>query len=232
MKRKVYLEGEIGEKFGKEFTMNVDSFAEAIRCLDCNFPEFRQYMIESEDRGVGFVCGVSGTAIQDERELLLIDKNEGDFTISAVPAGSKKAAKIIVGAILMYVAFSMGDVSGGMAVLQNFTYALGANLVITGVQEMLAPDPSVDDGQDESYLYQGTTQTILEGDPVPLLYGKLRVPARPISTSVRNERLNYYDKGEILMEYNVDNDGNDQVPGGPGPGGLPRTPDEEPRQEN
>lgn len=232
MKRKVYLEGEIGEKFGKEFTMNVDSFAEAIRCLDCNFPEFRQYMIESEDRGIGFVCGVSGTAIQDERELLLEDKNEGDFTISAVPAGSKKAAKIIIGAVLMYVAFSMGDVSGGMAVLQNFTYALGANLVITGVSEILAPDPSVDDGQDESYLYQGTTQTILEGDPVPLLYGKLRVPARPISTSVRNERLNYYDKGDILMEYNVDNDGDDQVPGGPGPGGIPRAPDQEPQQEN
>ena len=42
MNRKVYLEGEIGEKFGREFTMNVDSFAEAVRCLDCNFPEIHQ----------------------------------------------------------------------------------------------------------------------------------------------------------------------------------------------
>ena len=97
---------------------------------------------------------------------------------------------------------------------------------------MLAPDPSVDDAQDESYLYQGTTQTILEGDPVPLLYGKLRVPARPISTSVRNERLNYYDNGDILMEYNNNNNGDNQVPGGPGPGGVPRTPNQEPGVEN
>lgn len=238
MKRKVYLEGEIGEKFGKEFTMNVDSFAEAIRCLDCNFPEFRQYMIESEDRGIGFVCDVSGKAVQDERELLLIDKNEGDFTINAVPAGSKKAAKIIIGAVLLYIGFMMTPADGGasltaaQAFTQKMLYAVGANLVMTGIQEMLAPDPSVDDGQDESYLYQGTTQTILEGDPVPLLYGKLRVPARPISTSVRNERLNYYDSGDILMEYNVDNDGDDQVPSGPGPGGAPRTPEQEPQQEN
>ena len=217
MERKVYLEGEIAEKFGKEFTMNVDSFAEAVRCLDCNFPEFRQYMIESEDRGVGFVCNISGTAIQDERELLLIDKNEGDFTISAVPAGSKKGAKIIVGAILMYVAFTMGSPEGATLVLQNFLYAAGANLVLTGVQEILAPDPSVDDAQDESYLYQGTSQTLVEGDPVPILYGKLRVPARPISASVRNERLNYYDRGDILMEYNVNNTG--QVPEGGGSGG-------------
>jgi len=220
MKRKVYLEGEIGEKFGREFTMNVDSFAEAIRCLDCNFPEFKQYMIESEDHGIGFICGVSGTAIHDERELLLEDKNEGAFTISAVPAGSKKGAKIIVGAILMYFAYTI-DPSGtaAHAFAQAFLYSLGANLVITGVGEILAPDPSVDDAQDESYLYQGTTQTILEGDPVPVLYGKLRVPARPISTSIRNERLNYYDKGEILMEYNVNNSGDDQVPGGNGGGG-------------
>ena len=28
MKRKVYLEGEIGEKFGKEFTLDVNSFKE------------------------------------------------------------------------------------------------------------------------------------------------------------------------------------------------------------
>jgi len=238
MKRKVYLEGEIGEKFGREFTMNVNSFAEAIRCLDCNFPEFRKYMIESEDRGIGFVCGVSGISIRDERELLLEDKNIGDFTISAVPAGSKKAGKIIVGAILLYVGFMMTPADGGatlskgMAFTQKMLYAVGTNLVMTGVQEMLAPDPSVDDAQDESYLYQGTTQTILEGDPVPLLYGKLRVPARPISTSVRNERLNYYDKGDILMEYNVNNNGDNQVPDGPGPGGVPRTPEQEPQQEN
>lgn len=213
MNRKVYLEGEIGEKFGREFTMNVDSFAEAVRCLDCNFPEFRQYMIESESKGVGFVCDIAGTQIKDERELLLIDKNEGDFTISAVPSGSKKGVKVILGAILIYVSTLM-DPTGTLA---KFVFALGANLVITGVQEILAPDPSVDDSQDESYLYQGTSQTILEGDPVPLLYGKLRVPARPISTSIRNERLNYYDRGELLMEYNVNN--TDQVPGGGGGGG-------------
>ena len=219
MKRKVYLEGELGEKFGKEFTMNVNSFAEAIRCLDCNFSGFKKYMVESEDRGIGFVCEVAGTPIQDERELLLIDKNEGDFTITAVPMGSKKGVKIIIGVILMAVAISMGDPGSAATWGQMFLFSLGANLTITGVQELLAPDPSVDDGQDESYLYQGTGQTIIEGDPVPLLYGKLRVPARPISIHLRNERLNYYDPGDILMEYNANNNGTNQIPGGGGFGG-------------
>jgi hypothetical protein len=50
----------------------------------------------------------------------------------------------------------------------------------------MAPDPSVDSQQDESYLFQGTAQTAVEGDPVPIVYGKLRVPGRPISFEVRN----------------------------------------------
>ena len=46
MKRKIYLEGEIGNKFGKEFTMDVSSFGEVIRCLDANFSDFKKYLID------------------------------------------------------------------------------------------------------------------------------------------------------------------------------------------
>jgi len=41
MLRKVYLEGEIGEKFGKEFEIEANSFGKVIQCLELNFPEFR-----------------------------------------------------------------------------------------------------------------------------------------------------------------------------------------------
>ena len=50
MNRKVYLEGEIGEKFGKEFTMPATSFSEVFRCLECNFPEVRKYLIDCEEK--------------------------------------------------------------------------------------------------------------------------------------------------------------------------------------
>lgn len=63
---------------------------------------------------------------------------------------------------------------------------------------MMLPDPSVDT-QDESYLFQGSGQTLIEGDPVPLLYGELRIPGRPVSMVVRNQGGYFY---------------NDSVPGG------------------
>lgn len=242
MNRKVYLEGEIGHKFGKEFTMNVSSFSEVMRCLDANFSGFKKYLIDSDEKGIGFICEVAGAPLQDERELLL-NYSEGDMIITAVPAGSGRGiGKVIAGIVLLYIGFTvmgpymstlMGE--GGFAALSatgkaavvggTIAASAGVNLAMTGIAEMLAPDPSTDNDQDESYLFQGTGQTILEGDPVPVLYGQLRVPGRPISTQVRNERLNYFDFGDTLIEQ-VDPSNPSpgtpeqppQGPSGPGPG--------------
>ena len=61
-----------------------------------------------------------------------------------------------------------------------------------GIQQMMAPDPSVDDQQEESYIYQGAAQNIKEGDPVPVLYGELRVPGRTVGFHTRNSRTYIY----------------------------------------
>lgn len=214
MKRKIYLEGEIGNKFGKEFTMDVSSFGEVIRCLDANFSDFKKYLIDSDEKGIGFICQVAGAPLQDERELLL-EYSEGDMIITAVPAGSGKGfGKFIAGVVLMVVGFHFfgpamsamlaggGVTVGGIAGV--LTVSMGINLAMSGINEMLAPDPSVDNDQDESYLFQGTGQTLIEGDPVPVLYGKLRVPGRPISLQVRNERLNFYDAGGTWTDSSAD----------------------------
>ena len=55
-----------------------------------------------------------------------------------------------------------------------------------GIQGMLAPDPATEDQEDEGYLYTGDTNIIVEGDPVPLLYGELRVAGQPISIAINN----------------------------------------------
>ena len=214
MQRKIYLEGELGAKFGKEFTMNVSSFSEVFRCLECNFSNFRQYLISCAENNVGFVCEVAGQPLNSETELLL-QYGEGDMVISSVPAGSKSAgAKILAAiAIIAVVYFTGGftvlkDVGLGFKTVGQAAATMGVtvatNLALTGFSQMLAPDPSVDSDQEESYLFQGTGQTIVEGDPVPVLYGKLRVPGRPISLQVRNERLNFIDHGKVYADSTAD----------------------------
>ena len=229
MKRKVYLEGEMGEKFGKEFELAADSFVEVFRCLKCNFDGFMPYLQDCHEKNIGFICEVEGKPLKDERELMLFYK-EGDMIITPLPAGSKSGgAKLLaavaitvmtagMGAAIMGAATGAGaagsaaavgatfgsfsgfagtlgamySAGGGLAVLANVGIGLGVNLAMAGIQQMMAPDPSTDNQQDESYIFQGSKQNIVEGDPVPVLYGELRIPGRTVSFHTRAEQTAFY----------------------------------------
>lgn len=212
MKRKVYLEGEIGHKFGKEFEMVADSFTEVFRCLKCNFSTFMPYLQECHEKNIGFILEVEGKPIKNEAEAFLLYK-EGDMIITPVPAGSKSGPAKILAAIAVTVMTagigavaaggSLSALGGGLGALQaglvhasgtvlgQMAIGLGVNLALGGIQQMMAPDPSTDNQQDESYIFQGSKQNIAEGDPVPVLYGELRIPGRTISFHTRGESTQF-----------------------------------------
>ncbi len=214
MLRKVYLEGEIGEKFGKEFEIQANSFGKVIQCLEVNFPEFRNYIIDCAEKGINFTCQVADKPIEDEREILL-EYEEGDMIITAIPAGSKSGVgKLLAAAVLIAAAFIIPGMlpfatelvfAGGTmtwgTLIGTTLLAMGVSLGMAGIQQIMAPDPSVDNQQDESYLFQGSGQNILEGDPVPVLYGKLRVPGRPVSFEVKNANQTFIDMAEGGSNY-------------------------------
>lgn len=222
MQRKVYLEGEIADRFGSEFDMDVSSFGEAIHCFELNFKGFREYLIECHEKGVGFVCSANGKELESEEELLL-QYPKGSLTLQAVPAGSKSGFGKILAAIaiiaVMYFLPVFGTAAGSLTGLSASVAGMAflgvaVNLALTGLQQIMAPDPSVDVGQDESYLFQGAGQTILEGDPVPVLYGRLRVPGRPISFEIKNSERQFTDYAQASSDYI-----NPYDPGGYPPGG-------------
>ena len=78
-----------------------------------------------------------------------------------------------------------GGLEGGALIAQKVGYALATNLALSGIQQIMAPDPAVDQDAPTNYLFSGGTGTVVEGDPVPLLYGELRVPGRPIAVDTR-----------------------------------------------
>ena len=233
MKRNVYLEGEMGARFGKEFQMAADSFTDVFRCLKCNFSGFMPYLQECHEKNIGFILEVEGKPIKSEAEALLIYR-EKDMIITPVPAGSKSGPAKILAAVAVTVmtagmgaaimgaatgagaAGSMAAVSatfgslsgftgtlgammsagGGLGVLAQVGVGLGVNLALGGIQQMMAPDPSTDNQQDESYIFQGSKQNIAEGDPVPVLYGELRIPGRTVSFHTRSERNQFYNQDQ------------------------------------
>lgn len=247
MKRNVYLEGEMGVRFGKEFQMAADSFTDVFRCLKCNFSGFMPYLQECHEKNIGFILEVEGKPIKSEAEALLIYK-EGDMIITPVPAGSKSGpAKILAAVAITVMTAGMGAVAAGASFgsafgslgafgaglqsaamgaaglsgtsalaggLAQIGLNLGINLAIGGLQQMMAPDPSTDNEQDESYIFQGSKQNIAEGDPVPVLYGELRIPGRTVSFHTRSERTQFYNSDQRATSNQSNGQSYDQQTGG------------------
>ena len=260
MKRKVYLEGEIGHRFGKEFEMAADSFSDVFRCLKCNFDGFMPYLQECHEKNIGFLLEVEGKPIKHEAEALLLYK-EGDMIITSVPAGSKSGpGKILAAVAVTVMTAGMGAIvagaatgagaagsmaalgatfgsfsgftgtlsamlsaGGGLGFMANMGLGLAVNLALGGIQQMMAPDPSTDNEQDESYIFQGSKQNIAEGDPVPVLYGELRIPGRTVSFHTRSERTQFANFSQRATSSESNGNGYDsQNPGtsGGGAGGA------------
>lgn len=58
--------------------------------------------------------------------------------------------------------------------------SLGVNLALMGIAEMSAPDAG-DMTSDPSYLFNGAGKNIEQGQPVPLLYGEMKIGGTPIN---------------------------------------------------
>ena len=214
MLHNVYLEGEMGEKFGKEFKLSGTNFKDIIKCLDCNFDgQVRKYIIDCAEKGVDFACKVADEYIGEEEVLLSMQP--GDIIITPVPAGSKSGATKILAAVAIAafvwwnpLGWATFGATGGFAGLGTgglMALGVATNLALTGIQQIMAPDPSTDNRQGEdTYLFNGSEQNIIEGDPVPILYGELRIPGRPISFEILNEEFrNYSGQGISLdIDYN------------------------------
>lgn len=202
---KVYLVGEVGEKFGAEWDMNAPRIRDVFNLIACQRPGFKQYIRDLAQKGVSFTIQ-QGSDFLEEKELEF-NLSSSDTIITLVPAGAKGIGKIIVGAVILAtvgwaVAAATGVAAGGTAVggLAGFltngvgaaatlsmpgmiVMSLGINLVLGGLQEMLMPEPKTDRAEQDSYLFSGGVNSVREGQVVPVAYGELRVAGRPISVS-------------------------------------------------
>lgn len=199
MHRNVHLHGQLGEKFGHKFQVEASSCQDIFRCINANRPTFLQYVRDCHEQDIGF-----SISVQDEdvtQDTLLQPLEKGDVFISIVPAGSKDGVKKILAAIAIVTLIlpligQMVAVGPGMSYGEllkagashwsgQIAIGMAANLAIVGIAEIMAPDPEGDD-QPTNYLFNGGSQNIEEGDPVPVLYGELRVPGRPIAINIMN----------------------------------------------
>ena len=150
------------------------------------FPGFERHMTESAARGMRYAVFVGKQNI-GEGDL---DKPTGRAVIRIVPvlAGSKRAGLLqtIVGVVLIVASFFVAPGS------QAAFFAAGVASTAGGVMQMLSPQAKglgTQDGPNNrpSYSFNGPVNTSVQGNPVPLLYGRMIVGSAVISAGIYSE---------------------------------------------
>lgn len=192
--RTVKLLGAAGRKFGREFRVAVKSPAEAFRALCVLCPGLRAWVLTQHESGVAWRVITDKAEGVNENEL---QRETGVATIIFAPqlrgaGGDSGFLQIIAGVVLIAAALIIPfAVAGGGLALG----LLGGSLVLGGIATLLTPTPVLKKqgktGQQEnveldSNLFTRNSTNAAQGEVVPVLYGRRRIPApRLVSFDLR-----------------------------------------------
>lgn len=195
--KKVRLLGVLGQKFGREYQLDVSTPAEGLRALILQIPGLRQFLMESAENGIAYRVVTYDPGGLDEDELCLPFSKV--FTVAPVPVGAGGVGKIVAGIAL--VAVSILFAPAGLLASSFFTLGsavvapiggLGVALLFSGVADLLTPTPKVPNvtsggstspaggiqkstsvaENQSSFTFDKNNANSQQGDCVPILYGE------------------------------------------------------------
>lgn len=187
----ILLSGSIAKAFGRKHRRQLDSGTtqEAFRALKHTLKGFAEEIKRLDRLGIRFAIFRNRKNIGEE-ELGLAGTQE--IRIVPVIAGSKRGgilqavmgAALIVGAILMPAT--------APALLTEGMMAAGIGTAMGGVIQMLSPQAkglssSSSPDNKPSYAFGGPVNTVAQGNPVGVLYGKRRIGGAIISAGIYAE---------------------------------------------
>jgi predicted phage tail protein len=201
------------------FQFEADTPAQAIKALIANFPGLDKWLIDTEQDGVGYRVTIGKERIgEDEAAALLLPWSERDvFSITPVIAGAgSSVGQIFAGIGLIALAFVIGPAAGGFlgigaglggagaavsmglvgGAFASAVGFLGVSLVVGGIAQMLSPAPTfsnLERGSEaarlESFTFSGITNTVQQGMPVPICYGRCYIGSAVISSGLDVDQL-------------------------------------------
>ena len=178
----VKLYGHLGRKFGKTFQVAVSSPSEAIKALSVNIKGFKEYLLKHSAPGYHIFL--------DKRDLtkeeLAYGYSNEVLKIVPVTLGSGGFFKVVIGAILVAVSFIPG---------MQWTASIGYTMIVSGVAEVLFAPPKPQFSTAEkpantpSYIFNGPVNTTMQGNPVSLCYGRVRIGSQVISAGLSSREI-------------------------------------------
>lgn len=185
--RTIRLYGVLGARFGRVHRLAVKSAAEAVRALCVVAPGFKAFLAHSHKQGLTFAVFVGKQNIA--RAELAFPSGREEIRIAPVLTGSKSGGifQAILGAVIIAIAyFNPGGFLTGPAV--TAAYAMGASMALGGVVQMISPQTgglassAAENGT--SYYFNGAVNSAAQGDPVPIVYGRVTVGSKRVSSGI------------------------------------------------
>ena len=193
---KVY--GELKKRLGQgTFELNVETPAQAIKALCANFKGLEKWFIDNDQNGIAYKVLVGRSQIgQDNIEELTYPWSEREiFSITPVLSGAGGGlGRFLLGAAMIGAVFATGGMAAGWAgagFWAKTAITMGAGLALGGVAQMLSPQPQrpKEANKNESFGFGGVTNTINQGVPVPICYGRLYVGSAAISVGLDTDQV-------------------------------------------
>lgn len=192
--RTVRLHGWLAKKFGKTFTLDIATPAEAVRALCALRPSFSKVLADDKQ---GFTVWVEKENLSEEALQYPFSAKETLHFVPVVSGAKDGLGQILLGVVLLAAAFFLVGtplVAGayGELIMTGLT-TFGTALVLGGISTMLfAPPASKSTEKPEnkpSYNFNGAVNTIQQGNCVPVLYGELVHGSQVISVGFYVEEV-------------------------------------------
>ena len=211
---KVY--GALRKYLGQcRFQFEADTPAQAIKALCVNFPGLEKWLLDSEQDGVTYRVTIGKEKIcENDLSPLVMPWSEREvFSITPVIAGAGRTGALIgiglalvVGAIVLgpavggFLGLGAGLAGGGAGIIGGVAAGLigglGASLVLGGIAQLISPSQSFSNAERgreaarfESFSFSGVTNTVQQGLPVPICYGRAFIGSAVISTGLDVNQL-------------------------------------------
>lgn len=190
----VLLEGYLGEKFGREWVLNVGSAAQALYHIDKLKGGLREVL--AEDAWEYEVTRDGHGYLSDGADLGM-NTDGKTVRITPIVAGSKSGLIGIIAGVVLIVAgiFTFGGsvplgaaLLAGQAGLSGVLIGLGAAMILSGLASLIAGNPKLDTGnggkKQSSTTIGGTINSVESGAPVPLAYGHVFTGSVVVSANI------------------------------------------------
>jgi predicted phage tail protein len=183
----ITLHGILAKEFGESFKMKIYKAANVIKAIDVNRKNFNKRIFELSREGFNYTMIVDGKKITELEELNIQREPQ---EIHLVPLIMGSGGVIIAGAIFGAAAVTAGGVAGFVAGAINMVII---SVVSMGLQMLLAPKPEAPapisastKAMSESFAFSNKVNVATQGVPVPIGYGRLKVPSQVIQMSIKS----------------------------------------------